>query len=98
MAKMAAEKVEGDITIETVTAFLVNLGLDAKAPDPSDDAKDTPPDGESNPLAEVADLGQRLADAASGKVGSDVEKRINAAESPAEVASIMAEQGLLKSQ
>ena len=95
MASLIAEKVEGEVTVESATAFLSTLGL---KPIPKDGSTDGAPKPDTTvSVGDVADLGSQVAAAASGTQETDVEKRLDAATSEAEIASIMGEAGLLKS-
>lgn len=101
MATDFADQVEGELTVETATAFLQSKGLEPKTADVVDDTdtKESTPADLAKDLAATANLGNRLADAASGAgatgAAQRVEAEIDKTESSEEVTAVMRAAGLL---
>lgn len=94
LAGLVVEKIEGDLTAEAVAAFLnEELGLDAKS---GGEAGTQEPASDAKGVEEVANLGQRVASAASGSANQSVEARLAAAQTPQEIAQIAREAGFLQ--
>ena len=94
LAPLVVEKIQGNITEESVKAFLDEIGLVAPSEAPAPLSQPLSSIGE---IASVASLGQQLASAARGTGTKDVTARLQAATTPEEVAAIAAEAGLLQS-
>lgn len=99
LAEVAVEKVK-DATPEAVAAFLKGLGLEPKAGEPAGAEGEAPkqPEGQdqASQVAGVANLGQRVAAAASGKAAGDITARIAGAKSQEELIQIAREGGFLQ--
>lgn len=89
-------RVEGFPTLESVSEALTGLGLAPKASDDGEPAPapEAPPAPQGKQVADVANLGQRVANA-SGNKAAGVAEKLAAAKSTAEIDAIMAEAGLL---
>jgi hypothetical protein len=86
--------VEGDITEDSVVEALKARSIPVPAgvePVVESEPQDEPK------IGSVSNVGQRVADAASGRDGRDLEQRIADAQSADEVAELMAEAGLSRS-
>jgi uncharacterized protein YgfB (UPF0149 family) len=93
LSELAVEKVK-DATPDAVSAFLKGLGLEPKA---IDSAPEQPEEqDQASKVAGVANLGQRVAAAASGKTASDITARIASAKSQEELIDIAREGGFLQ--
>lgn len=94
LADIAVEKVR-EATPEAVADFLKGLGLEPKAKA----EESSQPEGESDlasEVASVANLGQQVASAASGKATGDLASRIAKAKSQEELIEIAREGGFLQ--
>lgn len=93
-----SETVEGklgdaDVTPEKVAEALTAIGFEVTAPTEGEDDDDSGQETAEN-LASVANLGNQVANAAKQQDTDNLTDKINEAESPAEVARLMAEAGL----
>lgn len=90
------EKVEGIPSQEDVDAFLEARGLKAKgdASDASPEGEESATDGNTQSVEQVADLGQQVASAAQRTPITDLDAKINAANSQDELDAVMAKAGL----
>jgi len=100
LAEVAVEKVK-DATPEAVDAFLKGLGLEPRAGEPASAEGEGTKQPEGQPdqasqVAGVANLGQRVAAAASGKAAGDITTRIANAKSQEELIQIAKEGGFLQ--
>lgn len=86
--------VEGDITEDTVVEALKARSI--PVPAGHEPVVESEPQDEPK-IGSVSNVGQRVADAASGRDGRDLEQRIADAQSAEEVAELMAEAGLTRS-
>lgn len=101
MAEDFASQVEGELTAEAGVAFLQGKGLEPRTPEAQDDEDtkdaDAPVDLAKD-LAATANLGSRVADAASGAgatgAAQRTEVKLDEAKSADEVATVMREAGL----
>jgi len=93
LSEIAVEKVK-EPTPEAVAEFLKGLGLEPKA----EAAPPVKPEGEdqASQFADVANLGQRVAAAASGKATGDLAARIAGAKSQEELIEIARQGGFLQ--
>lgn len=91
--EIVLERIEGDVTAESVVAALNSIGLSPQA-EASQEAQPAP---EPNPTVPASEMGQRVAAAAQGSPVKDVMSRLNEATSQAEIAAIMEEAGLTHS-
>jgi hypothetical protein len=89
LADLAAEKIEGEVTEESASAFIEGLGLKAQAESSGSGGESTTPQG----VEGVASLGQRVASAASGSVSKTIEQRLNEASTIEEIEKISREAG-----
>ena len=94
LAPLVVEKIEGDITEESVKAYLEGIGLSATAGE-SGGAGNTQASGAqvAGAVAGVASLGQQLASATRNPGGQPVLDRLSAATTAEEVATIAADAG-----
>lgn len=82
------ERVEGDVTADSVAAALKSIGLSERA------SADVEPGPESEPEARkvpVSEMGRRVAEAASDSPVKNLDAKLAAATSTAEINAIMAE-------
>ena len=97
IAGIVAEKVEGELTEESVKGFLASVGLAERQVDDTSGETSQPEGGPSaQSIQQVADLSRSVADAASGDQAQDLAARIAAAESPEAVEALAAEGGFLQ--
>ena len=91
------EWVEGDITEDSVTAALKQRSIPVDVSS-SDGASDAGPQDDGTPSGVPAStVGQRVADAAANRNTSDIDERLQNAETIDEVKAIMAELGTIAS-
>lgn len=83
------ERVEGDVTAESVTAVFEGLGLKLQSGKISSD------ETVAQEVSDAADLGARVAAAASGGDTDDVSAKLNKAETIEELNAIAADAGFL---
>lgn len=86
------DRVEGEITAESVNAALAAAGIKPQTGE-AGASKAGGSDTGKAPAGSVSELGQRVANAASGSPTKSVEERLAAATSAEEVNAIMAEIG-----
>ena len=89
LADIVLEKVEGDMTEESVQGALNELGLNPTQD--GEQAENLPPD-----LEEVANLGSSLDAAVKGQSSSSVDDQLASAQSSEQVTEIMRDAGLLQ--
>lgn len=92
LAPLVVEKIQGDVTEESVRAFLAGIGLEAQS-GASGSGSGAPQASAVADVAGVASLGQQLASAARGAGGGSVIDRLAAAQNADEVAKIATEAG-----
>lgn len=97
LTDVVIEKVEGFPTEQSVNEVLKGLGLVQAETSTESDADSEQPD-KVEAIAGVANLGQKVASAAGGAGRSGVSEKLAKAKTPAEVAAVMAEAGLLHTQ
>lgn len=98
LTEIAVEKVK-DATPEAVVEFLKGLGLEPKAAEAASQGEGTEQPEEqdrASAVAGVANLGQRVAAAASGKAAGDLTSRIAKARTQEELIEIAREGGFLQ--
>lgn len=99
LTDIAVEKVK-DATPEAVSEFLKGLGLEPKAGEPAgaegEGTKQPEGQDQASLVAGVANLGQRVAAAASGKAAGDLTSRIAGAKNQEELIQIAREGGFLQ--
>jgi hypothetical protein len=92
LAELAVERIEGEITDESVASFLEGLGLQAGEQEPSGDGDGGGGDA-STSVEQVARLGARVADASRDQLGKGVIDRLNQTQSIEEITAIANEAG-----
>lgn len=96
MASLVAANVEGDLTAESVQAYLAELGVTEVQSDAPDAEGERRPDPAG--VQQVADLGSSLATASRNDAASQsLIRRLGEAQSVEEVAALAAEGGFLQS-
>jgi len=88
------EKIEGIPSREDIDAFLEVRGLQAKKVDATETSQENNDTDAAPDVADVAGLGQQVAAAAQRTVTTDLDKRIEAANTVEELDAVMIEAGL----
>ena len=89
------ERIEGEVTADSVVAALKDIGLEPQA-GVSEESEPVPTP--QAPQVSASEMGQRVAEAATGGGVADLDARLAASDgNPAEIERIMAEHGLLQS-
>jgi len=89
LTSLVLEKVEGDLTPEGVTEFLTGLGLDAESKGSDGGGEE----GEAATVADVANLGKRLASTSRG--ADTFADELAQTKTPEEAAAVAAKHGMV---
>ena len=90
LSELLGDKVEGDVTLEKVTAVLTGLGYEAQSGDGDEATKAV----EQSALAEVTTLSSAVSSATAGAPAGDLAAKIAGAENAEDLAKVMAEADL----
>lgn len=89
---------DADVTLDSVAQALQSIGYSVEVSDGTSKSGADEPSEEASNLARVTNLSAQVQSAAQGGNPDDVLQKIRSAETPGELAAIMAERDLLVSQ